>query len=499
MSEDERKQRQEYKRKRKKWILIQAVALALVASLALTFFLVYNKMNDTYYIEYTENGSVDYKVNLKENAFFDEDSVGAGQSYVASLIENIVANFRYSLEIDNEKVAFDYIYSIDAQLIVANKDTGDYIYKPIYNLVPETKASVKESDNLRFGTSVNIDYNKYNQIATAFVNTYGLKNTTSTLVVTMNVKVISTCNEFENSSNENTYFSALNIPLTEENFSMFTTSSNTENQSKVLACSNGVSQKVFLVLTIIFASLAFIQTIVLVVFVFATKNDDVNYTNKVRKIVSSYRSFIQQIEGQFDVTGYQVVPVKTFKEMLNIRDTIQSPILMFENVDQTVTEFVIPTNTKILYTFEIKVDNYDEIYGESVVIISEDVAQEEIEEAMATPDVILEEINYIEDNDEELDEGVEVIGVVWPEKPNRNKVYRYDPNGESLEKGDVVLVPTMDHAKNREVVRKAAVAHANHKIDPETHPYALKKIIGVIKHQVQHALSSNSSTNKNQK
>ena len=496
MSEDERKRRQEYKRKRKKWILIQTVALILVAAFALTFFVVYDRMNRTYYIEYTENGNVDYKVNLKENNFFDEDSVGAGQSYVASLIENIVADFKYNLEIDNESVEFEYIYSVDAQLIIANKDTGDYIYNPVYNLLPETKATAKDRDSISFGANVNIDYNHYNKIATAFVNTYGLKNTTSTLVVTLNVSVISKCSEFENASNENTYFTALNIPLTEENFSIFTTSSNTENQSKVLACTNGVSQRVFLILTIVFAILATLQAIALVVFVFVTKNEDVNYTNKVRKILSSYRSFIQQIEGQFDVEGYQVVPVKTFKEMLNIRDTIQSPILMFENIDQTVTEFVIPTNTKILYTFEIKVDNYDDIYGTPEPIIIEEVPEEELEEALAAPDIVLEEINYIEDDDEELDEGVEVIGVVWPEKPNRNKVYRYDPNGETLEKGDIVLVPTMDHAKNREVVRKAAVAHANHKIDPITHPHALKKIIGVIRHQVQHALSSNAGKDK---
>lgn len=494
MSEDERKQRQEYKRRRKKYILIQSVALALVATIVLTFFVIYDRLNRTYYIEYTESGTADYKVNLVENSFFDEKSVGSGQSYVSSLIDNIVADFKYSLEIDDADVSFDYIYSVDAQLIVANKDSGDYIYKPIYNIVPETKATVKDRDNLKFGTSVTIDYNEYNQKATAFVNTYGLKDTTSTLVVTMNVRVVSTCSEFEQTSNENTYFTSINIPLIEENFSIFTTSSNQENQSKVLACTNGVSQKIFLILTIIFATIAVTQAIILAIFVIITKNEDVNYTNKVRRIVSAYRSFIQQIEGQFDVTGYQVVPVKTFKEMLNIRDTIQSPILMFENVDQTVTEFVIPTNTKILYTFEIKVDNYDDIYGvpEEVVIISEDISQEEIEEAMAAPDVALDEINYIEDNDEELDEGVEVIGVVWPEKPNRNKVYHYDPNGENLEKGDVVLVPTMDHAKKREVVRKAVVAHANHKIDPATHPYTLKKIIGVIKHQIQNALYSNS-------
>ena len=88
-----------------------------------------------------------------------------------------------------------------------------------------------------------------------------------------------------------------------------------------------------------------------------------------------------------------------------------------------------------------------------------------------------------------MEEGVEVIGVVWPEKANRNKVYRYDPDGEKLEKGDLVLVPTRDVHKNKEVIRKAAVAHENHRIDPALHPHAIKKIIGVIRRHADAVLA----------
>ena len=69
------------------------------------------------------------------------------------------------------------------------------------------------------------------------------------------------------------------------------------------------------------------------------------------------------MEGEFDIAGYQIVVIKSFTEMLGIRDTLQAPVLMTENSDETMTQFLIPTNTKLLYVFEIKVDNYDEIYG----------------------------------------------------------------------------------------------------------------------------------------
>ena len=69
------------------------------------------------------------------------------------------------------------------------------------------------------------------------------------------------------------------------------------------------------------------------------------------------------MDGEFDCDGYQIVSIQTFTEMLGIRDTIQSPLLMTENRDETMTRFLIPTDTNILYVFDIKVDNYDEIYA----------------------------------------------------------------------------------------------------------------------------------------
>ena len=61
--------------------------------------------------------------------------------------------------------------------------------------------------------------------------------------------------------------------------------------------------------------------------------------------------------------------------------------------------------------------------------------------------------------------------------------------GIGVDDGDLVIVPTRDVHKNREVIRKAAVAHGNHKIDPDSLTHPLKKIIGVIKHSLEKSLT----------
>ena len=506
MSEVEIKRRQDYKRNRKKWILIQTIALVMVGLIALSSFVLYDRMNRTYYIEYTENSNVDYKVQYKSNGFFEEEWIDAGNSYVTSLVNGIQADFEYTMNMNASDVGFDYSYGVTAQLVVSDKTTGDPIFNPVDELLPETKGSARRTDSITITESVTVDFQKYNALAHQFITAYGLKNATAMLCIKLNVEVLSQCDEFE-TNNENSYSTTLVVPLCEENFSMHTTSSAPSGESKVLACKGAVNTGIFLTVGIVGAVLASLIAIVLLVFIYITRNEDINYYNKVKKILNSYRSFIQQIEGEFDTEGYQIVPIKTFVEMLGIRDTIQSPILMWENNDETMTQFLIPTNTKILYVFEIKVDNYDTIYGiyeeerkvvdfqeEQAILIEEDVNMDDLAEAMATPDVILDEIDYVPEEVTEFESteetpGIEVVGVVWPERRKKNKVYRYDPSGETLHEGDMVLVPTRDAARDREVIRKAAVATGNHVIDPESHPHALKKIIGVIKRHAEAALT----------
>ena len=536
MSELEIKRRQEYKRNRKKWSIIQIIAIAIVATIALGAFLIYDRMNDTYYIEYTENSSVDYKVQYEENDYFDEEWIDKENEYISKLIESITADFRYKLNMQTNGVGFEYKYKIDATLLIADKTSGRPYRTVTENILPLTTKSIQSGNSIEIKESINIDFNKFHSEAIGFVETYFLRNSSSTLIVTLDVEVLSTSKTFQE-SNENKYSTSLNIPVALETFGIEVTASVPSNESKVLAYSGAESQGTFLVIGIVASIIAFILALVLVLFLHITKNEDVTYAAKIRKIVNAYGSYIQRMDGEFNEEGYQIVMIKTFNEMLGIRDTIQSPILMTENRDETMTRFLIPTNTKILYTYEIKVDNYDFIYGiipneleetpveeapieetsveetpieetsveetpiEETIILSNDVSTEEIVEALAQPDIVLSEIEYVEDNDAEFEvaedePGVEVIGVVWPERAHKNKVYRYDPNGEELQKGDIVLVPTRDAARDRNVIRKAAVAHENHRVDPEHIKHPLKKIIGVIKRKAEEALTSDTSSKK---
>ena len=508
MSEDERKRRLDYKQNRAKWIMIQLAAIAMVTVLLLGSFVTYRRLNRTFYIDYTESGDIDYRVQLKENEFYDENIVDQGQSYVAALIDTITADLTYRLHMNTTGVKFDYSYRVDAQLEIVDDASGGKIFAPAYPLVEE-KAYTASSDQLVIRESVNIDYHQYNDLANKFNAVYDLDDTTSTLIVSLYVDVVGSCDAFEENA-KNDYAVSLRIPLTSKTVNIKMTSSVPDGESKVLACQNGESRMLFKILAIVFAVLDVLAIAVLIGFVYLTRNEDINYSIKVKKLFNSYRSYIQQINNEFDTKGYQLLYVNTFNEMLGIRDTIQSPILMYENGDATCTQFLIPTNTKILYIYEIRVEDYDKLYGENEpvvavpaeviikdpVILAENVDEQALEEALHTPDIELKEIEYEKIEEVRADDGVEVISVVWPERAHKNKVYRYDPNGESLDSGDIVLVPSRDKERNRDIIRKAAVAEGNHRVDPSSLHHPLKKIIGVVRRKAEHMLMPDEHKNK---
>ena len=385
MSEEEKIKRDLYKRKRDKRIAIQAAIIALVTVLTIVFSLVYNQFDKTYYIGYTETGNVDYKVYLKENDFYEEEYLVKGQAYVASLIDKIAVDFYYTLAMDTQDVNYDYTYSIDAELEIFDEHTDKTLYRPLDVKKDAVSASQNSSSILGVSEHVEIDYGYYNERANDFINTYGLTSTKASLILKMHVNVLSECESFEDDS-KNEYVIALNVPLTERTVDIQMSTNVPNGEHKVIACAGTVNKNAFLITAIVLGCIDVILAALLVLFIFKTRNRDINYTIMVKKLLSSYKSYIQQINNDFDVSGYRVLEVKTFAEMLEIRDTIQSPILMSENEDRTCTKFIITTNTDILYVFEIKVEGYDEIYSTIPLSLDylDDSSTEETAENTAT-------------------------------------------------------------------------------------------------------------------
>ena len=359
MSEKAKRHTAAYRRNRERWIFAQSVIVIVLTLAVLICALVSARLNKTYYVAYTESGNVDYNVFLKENEFYEEDHLGKDQTYVASLIESVVASFAYRIDMDAENVNYRYSYNVTSTLEIVENASDGIIYNPEKMLVEKDGLIQNSASNLVINEIVAIDYNDYNELATRFLQTYGLTDVESSIVLRLNVEVLSDCAAFTSSAVDS-YVSELRIPLTTKTVNVEMTSTVPENDDRMIACNRGLGGEAFRVSAIVLAVVDAILILVLVAFIYLTRTEDITYTARVKRILSRYKSFIQRIRGAFDENGYQVIHVSSFDEMLEIRDTVGAPILLFENSEKTCARFYIPTDAHLLYVYEISIEGASE-------------------------------------------------------------------------------------------------------------------------------------------
>ena len=74
------------------------------------------------------------------------------------------------------------------------------------------------------------------------------------------------------------------------------------------------------------------------------------YDQQLKMILFNYKNFIQQTNNKINEKDYKVIQINTFNEMIGLRDTIQSPILMYTVENERKTYFMI-INDGLLYVY----------------------------------------------------------------------------------------------------------------------------------------------------
>lgn len=362
LSETEKLRRKNYKRKRSNLIIIQAAIIALFVLFSSLFFITYTRVADTYEIPYAENGDVDYTVNLLPNEDYEAGSIGSGFSYIASLIDTITADFSYTAGVNSQGAKYYYSYRIIARMEITNNENGKVIFE-CEDILKLADTQTLIGVPIRIDESVEVDYSTYDADARSFLKRYGLGNVTPKLIVSL-VTHAEIREENLNCDGESGYVAEMIMPLARTQVDIEVKKNLSSSDVKLLVSDNAREAKIgFLTGSLICGGLALLLLLLLVAFIFLTRNHDINYSIKVKRIINAYKSYIQKINNAFDTDGYQLLYIDTFSELLSISDKLQSPILMYENEDETKTVFIIPTLAHMLYLYEIKVENYDEIYA----------------------------------------------------------------------------------------------------------------------------------------
>ena len=123
-----------------------------------------------------------------------------------------------TMDIEKENVDFQYVYGIKAEVNVREKNKENSLYNFSETLLKDKEMSSNGQKNVSINTSVDIDYNHFNDVVKSFINIYKLDNIESNLIIKLYVKAVGSCSEFKDDENIDSVVSLI-IPLTEKTMS----------------------------------------------------------------------------------------------------------------------------------------------------------------------------------------------------------------------------------------------------------------------------------------
>ncbi len=337
--------------------VILNIMLIAVLIYALVYFSIMSfSITKRQYINYTENSDIDYKIYLKDNSFYEEDYLGKGMAYVASLIDKIHINYEYKFNADKESNLY-VSYVVKAKLIIASQSNSNVFFEKEYDLTEE----ISEDIDNTFGYSINkkdivIDYDYYNQLANDFKSHYAV-NTSSRLEVTLYVN--------ERSKKENTY-SLLNnnkatliIPLSEQEINISFDNKNVNIEKQLISNSAIiVKNKQYAIISGILFTLVIVSIILLAQKLSLTNTGKSKYDRYVNRLLRGYDRLIINIKNKPDISGYNVIEVEKFEELIDVRDNVSQPINYYIITPHQKCEFFVINDINI-YVYVIKASDFN--------------------------------------------------------------------------------------------------------------------------------------------
>ena len=337
-----------YQRKRRNKKIRLGIISIITLMIGSILVSLYFRSHEKYYLNYTEEAFIDYRVNLKENEFYETEYLGPDRNVIACLIKNIDTNFYYQLNL-GEDISYTYEYRIYGVVSVKEKSASNLLY--------ETEREIKSGQNIIGNSSeiaisenFEINYDEYNDVMKKFITTYGIEDAESSLTIQMDVKVFEANSGKQINDKDNVL--SLEIPLTTNTIEIGMVSKTVKGVGTVLIHQSQTPIVVYVLfgIGIIFIIVSLVYFYKLIAYIIQTRSAETMYEKQLKRILNNYRTYIQKITDKIAVDEDKVMHTDSFNELLEIRDTIQKPILMIQESKYATKFYILTEGTAFLYS-----------------------------------------------------------------------------------------------------------------------------------------------------
>lgn len=321
--------------------------ILLMASLLVTIiFCIYTYSKDhTDSVNYTEKTKVDYSVCLKENNYFGNQCLDSNKTSIipiADLIDTINIDFSYLMNLSTT-VKQDYTYNITAQVVATSKeDESKVIYDKKELLVKNQKVTDEKSSNAAINKKIKIKYGEYNTIITNLKKDYVLA-LDANLIITMNIRYNGQYTEEFDPISSNKQMSIV-IPLSEQTIAIETVGDNSNTTNTLY---KNVDEKYSLAILLVLIAINFVVAIVMIISIIKSIPYKKEYHKKLDRILKEYDRAIVSTTKLPSFKGYNLISIPTFEELLDARENLEKPILMYQSKQEDATTFCIMTDKEV--------------------------------------------------------------------------------------------------------------------------------------------------------
>ena len=306
--------------------------IVFVVSLIVCFFLANKafKYEEPKVVNYNEKGALNYRVYLKENNFYETNYLDENMIYVANLIDNINLDFNYDFNIE-EPTELTFTYQVLADLVISSQNGNSNFLEKTYNLTTEKTLPLNNQKDLNINENIKIDYDYYNSIANNYKAMYSVDtNSYLRVYVKVNKKNNETDEVVINDSNE---MASIMIPLSQRAVEFTLNTQNTDSNNKAVSDSKLIFNSNNFAIELVFAILAIVSLVKIIKLLVLLTERKNSFDKYVLKLLKEYDRLIVETTTGLDFSKYNRIKVKSFEELLDVRDNLKLPI-MYYNVSK---------------------------------------------------------------------------------------------------------------------------------------------------------------------
>ncbi len=294
---------------------------------------------------YKENSNAYYRVCLNENDYYTDECLGEDLEYLSEITNKINVTFNYNA-VFQEKTKKEYKYYVNSKLLIQTVNEPSKVLLEKDKSLTQVKTYNLDGNVATFVEDVDINFKEFNEYAKKYKNDYSLLSV-SDLIVSLYV------------GDGKDYFevSSVTIPLTKVTYNILKYEVKNNNKEYVVE-SQLMRKNILLIVTIAAAVLLLISILFIIKFLIDTRRKTSNYQKKINQILSTYdRVIISLKDSKTLINTENIYKVNSFLELLDVRDTINKPIL-YHKVNNVKSEFYVQDIDKV-YIFTMKESDFE--------------------------------------------------------------------------------------------------------------------------------------------